>query len=245
MNNAYIFLLIAAAIVFTIFGKLGGTKGKSKRQEFKYKKVDRLVSPAERSFLGVLKSILDDDTMLLTKVRVADVLTPAISSPNDRSLWQKSFNRIAAKHFDFVLCRTSDLKILCAIELNDRSHNKEERRSRDEFLRAACLSADLPFIEVPAKNGYILQEVFDLIRPYVKPSLTTQCEPETIQSTETTSSTLDHQHHSNKELGIVCDKCGSQMVLRKKNRGEQAGQMFYGCSGFPKCRNIRNIEPNI
>ncbi|MED1947090.1 MULTISPECIES: restriction endonuclease [Brevibacillus] len=32
----------------------------------------------------------------------------------------------------------------------------------------------------------------------------------------------------------ICDKCGSQMVLRKGAKGE-----FYGCKGYPKCRNIK------
>ncbi|GEC93583.1 restriction endonuclease [Brevibacillus brevis] len=32
----------------------------------------------------------------------------------------------------------------------------------------------------------------------------------------------------------ICDKCGNQMVLRKGAKGE-----FYGCKGYPKCRNIK------
>ncbi|WP_188069750.1 restriction endonuclease [Brevibacillus brevis] len=32
----------------------------------------------------------------------------------------------------------------------------------------------------------------------------------------------------------ICDKCGNQMVLRKGGKGE-----FYGCKGYPKCRNIK------
>jgi restriction system protein len=33
-----------------------------------------------------------------------------------------------------------------------------------------------------------------------------------------------------------CPKCGSEVVLRKGNRGE-----FYGCSSFPKCRYTKNV----
>ncbi|WP_414853245.1 restriction endonuclease [Brevibacillus sp. IT-7CA2] len=32
----------------------------------------------------------------------------------------------------------------------------------------------------------------------------------------------------------ICDKCGNQMVLRKGAKGE-----FYGCKGYPKCRNFK------
>lgn len=36
--------------------------------------------------------------------------------------------------------------------------------------------------------------------------------------------------------GDVCPKCGSKLVLRNGRYGN-----FYGCSGYPKCRFIKNI----
>lgn len=40
----------------------------------------------------------------------------------------------------------------------------------------------------------------------------------------------------------VCPKCGAPMVKRKATRGPNAGSEFYGCSTYPKCRSIINIE---
>jgi restriction system protein len=37
-----------------------------------------------------------------------------------------------------------------------------------------------------------------------------------------------------------CDRCGKPMVLRKSAKGE-----FWGCSGYPKCRNIKPMEKSI
>jgi restriction system protein len=34
----------------------------------------------------------------------------------------------------------------------------------------------------------------------------------------------------------ICPRCGAEMVLRTAQRGAQAGQQFWGCSGFPRCR---------
>ncbi len=42
--------------------------------------------------------------------------------------------------------------------------------------------------------------------------------------------------------GIPCPKCGSAMVRRVAKRGENAGNQFWGCSTFPKCRSIVQIE---
>lgn len=38
-----------------------------------------------------------------------------------------------------------------------------------------------------------------------------------------------------------CPQCGSAMVLRTAKRGSNAGQQFWGCSSYPKCRVTQNI----
>lgn len=40
----------------------------------------------------------------------------------------------------------------------------------------------------------------------------------------------------------ICPRCGAPLVLRVAKKGTNAGQNFYGCSSFPKCRYIQNIE---
>jgi len=38
-----------------------------------------------------------------------------------------------------------------------------------------------------------------------------------------------------------CTKCNAEMVLRKATKGKNAGNEFWGCSAFPKCRNVVEI----
>lgn len=40
----------------------------------------------------------------------------------------------------------------------------------------------------------------------------------------------------------ICPKCGGKMVLRTAKKGANQGRQFYGCSNYPKCRYIRNID---
>lgn len=40
----------------------------------------------------------------------------------------------------------------------------------------------------------------------------------------------------------LCPKCGAPMVLRTAMRGERAGKRFWGCSRYPSCRGIVNID---
>ena len=39
----------------------------------------------------------------------------------------------------------------------------------------------------------------------------------------------------------LCPKCGNEMVLRTARKGKYAGQEFWGCSDFPRCRTIEKI----
>jgi len=111
-----------------------------------------LFSPAERSFLGVLMQAVSNDKIVLGKVRVADVITPEKGLP--RPKWRSAFNKISAKHFDYVVCDRATLRVLSAVELNDKSHNSKKRAERDAFLRTACSSAGLLLFEFDAKSSY-------------------------------------------------------------------------------------------
>jgi len=39
----------------------------------------------------------------------------------------------------------------------------------------------------------------------------------------------------------ACPKCGEAMVLRIAKRGDNQGKQFWGCSGYPKCRTVKQI----
>lgn len=47
---------------------------------------------------------------------------------------------------------------------------------------------------------------------------------------------------ANEEVeGMICPRCGSSLVLRTAKKGKNAGNQFYGCSAFPKCRYVRDV----
>ena len=121
-----------------------------------------LFSPAERSFLGVLEQAVADEYRVFGKVRVGDVIEPRRGM--DRSKHQTAFNRINAKHFDFVLCAPGDLSVVCAVELDDVSHQQSRRRDRDGFLAAACESAALPLLQVQAQRTHSIDDLRARIR---------------------------------------------------------------------------------
>jgi hypothetical protein len=72
---------------------------------------------------------------------------------------QAALNRVAAKHFDFVVCRSSDLAVVCAVELNDSSHSSKRAQARDELLAKVCEVIGLPLVQLQAKRAYSVQEL--------------------------------------------------------------------------------------
>ena len=43
------------------------------------------------------------------------------------------------------------------------------------------------------------------------------------------------------EENLVCPRCGGQLILRTAKKGNNAGNQFYGCSNYPRCRYIQNL----
>jgi hypothetical protein len=152
-------ILIVVVLILVVFGKKIG-KSPVIEQGI-YTQRGALFTVAERSFYGVLEQAISKDYKIFGKVRVADVLTPKPSL--DKSNWQTAFNKISAKHFDYVLCQKDTLQVIAVIELDDKSHNSKKAKNRDDFIEDACQGADLKLIRFKAKTGYQIDSVREFI----------------------------------------------------------------------------------
>ena len=116
-----------------------------------------LLTHTEFKFYSVLCSVLQghfEEILLLTKIRIADILEPGIRPKDDYKMYRSLFGRIGTRHFDFVLCNRKTMKVLCVIELNDSSHNTKKVRERDEFVRKACKVAGLKIFMFDVSEKY-------------------------------------------------------------------------------------------
>lgn len=64
-----------------------------------------------------------------------------------------------SKHVDFVICDRATIRPLVAVELDDASHTRSDRVTRDEFVDAALTAAGLPLMRIRAHASYNVQEV--------------------------------------------------------------------------------------
>ncbi len=70
-----------------------GRLAEADRAPIPYRKKPTLLSPAERSFYGLLQRVVGEAYRVQVKVRLADLIQPA--SGLSRSDWCRAFNRIA------------------------------------------------------------------------------------------------------------------------------------------------------
>ncbi|MBV1776153.1 DUF2726 domain-containing protein [Burkholderiaceae bacterium DAT-1] len=217
----------------------------------RYTTAPALFTPAERSFLGVLDGLLGPSYRVFGKVRVADVLV--VRKGFERGEWQRLQNMIHAKHFDYVICRADDLKVMGIIELDDKSHHSSERKARDELLDAACKEANLPILHVAAKASYVLSDIDSQIRIVlgidirgVQQRVGVHASMPVVPLDNPTISVPPPSAYSpadvNSVLGPPCPKCEGNMVKRIVKSGTHAGKAFWSCANHPGCNGMRVVE---
>jgi len=144
--------VLALLVIATVLTRLIPRRRGNQIVAGAYEALPTLLSPAERSFFGVLQQATAAEYQIFAKVRLADIVKP-IRNPS-RSGWQSGFNRISGKHVDFILCDLSSLAIVAVIELDDRTHERFERSTRDALVDSALTDAHIPVLRVAARQSY-------------------------------------------------------------------------------------------
>ena len=120
-----------------------------------------LFTRTEWRFMQALCVEFERDFLIVGKVRIADVLK--VRKGMTRRDWGRAFARISAKHVDYVLMDPSNGRIVCAIELDDRSHTRRDRQKRDAFVNSAFAEAALPLLRVPTSDNYDMNALRDAV----------------------------------------------------------------------------------
>lgn len=118
----------------------------------RYQAQARLFTEAEWRFWEVLNQAVGGRYLVVGKVRIADVIMPR--STVRRQAWWRAFRQISSKHLDFVLLDPRTGAIRGALELDDASHRRTDRRTRDRFVDRALAQAGVPLMRVVAARRY-------------------------------------------------------------------------------------------
>lgn len=201
--------------ILKLFGiRLGGT---SAVQELPYRMRDDFLSAAELSFYRVLKLAVKDRATILAKVNLADIFF--VARPNENQSYR---NKIDRKHVDYLGCDPTTMKPLFGVELDDKSHSRSDRVERDVFVDQVFKVAGLPLIRIPSKAAYEPNQLAAQLAAYLGGQ---PASPVAVPVAITGQSP-------------ICPKCGIPMVSRTASKGQNAGKQFWGCSNYPRCKEV-------
>jgi hypothetical protein len=165
-NNAFIIILICGIIIsgFLIFLlKRIFAQSSTSESNFNYQnysKKEYLLTRSELTFFKTLsEALLETNFYICPQVKLEDLIT--INS-ND----YKVRNKIKQKHIDFVITNRENMKIICAIELDDYTHDRLDRQERDIFVEGLFNSINLKLLRY--RNEYskeiLLRDILDSTR---------------------------------------------------------------------------------
>ena len=233
-------LLVLIVVIFKIISVKFPFQLKDSSKFFPYEKQSKLLTPAERSFFGVLEQAVGDSYRIFAKVRLADLFkVKAKMDPKDKL---RAFNKISAKHIDFVICDSDSVEVLAAIELDYKSHAHPKRKIRDEFVNHVFDGAGVPLGRVPAKKGYSLADVYGVLSQILDPGI--EAEIEKVEA--------DFVFGDDPSIPIdpptflyvtkskpLCPSCGNEMV---EKHSEDTRKSLWICSMSPVCTDTLPIK---
>jgi hypothetical protein len=138
-------LIIATFFIMLLLSilKFATDRAKPSKKAYAYQKKQCLLTKNESNFYKQLLPVAAQlQLTVCPKVRLADII-----EPQKGQNWQAAFFKIQAKHVDFVLCKSGLFPVL-AIELDDKTHERPDRKERDVFVNSALQSAKLPILHI-------------------------------------------------------------------------------------------------
>lgn len=140
--------------------------------EFPYKKVN-LLTDAELQLFNFMKNNLCqvDRIEIMPKVRLADVATLDTRITTDKSyLW-----KVTSKHIDFLICKADTLDIICAVELDDYTHETPEAKEKDMFIMQVLDTVGIKTVRIRTRIRAIERSDLSLIDDYINKALAPKC----------------------------------------------------------------------
>lgn len=113
-----------------------------------------ILTKAEKKLYDFLYENLGIEVTILAKVRLADVVEVNKQVTRD----MKHLYKIACKHIDFLACDKNTLDIICAIELDDYTHETLESKERDQFIGEVLHECNIELFRIKCKIASIETE---------------------------------------------------------------------------------------
>ncbi|EFF0514527.1 DUF2726 domain-containing protein [Escherichia marmotae] len=117
----------------------------------------------ERYFFKLVHNEFYQDFFVFSQVRMVDIITPVFDKETQYNSFIKAFRSISQYHIDFLIVDKSNFSIVCAIELDDSSHDLPDRIKRDNKINMI-----FKFTGIPLLRSRDSTELLNKIRYYIQ-----------------------------------------------------------------------------
>lgn len=153
-----LFIIIAAIVIIVKLSaaRKPSTPTPKEQVVYSYGRKDFLMTKAENEFFSLLKEVLKDRYQIFPQVHLTALLDEKkVKGQN----WKAAFRHINGKSVDFVVCDQNYTRPLLAIELDDFSHDAEDRRSRDVEVERIFENANMPLLRFREYKAMSREEI--------------------------------------------------------------------------------------
>jgi very-short-patch-repair endonuclease len=137
-----IILAIAVGILIFLIEILRSKE--NEKQKYQYKQKNFFMSRAEHECYDALFIAVGEKYHIFPQVHLPSIIDNKVVGQN----WKGAFRHISQKSVDFVLCDKSYISPKLAIELDDRTHERQDRKDRDGEVERILKDAKLPLLRL-------------------------------------------------------------------------------------------------
>lgn len=163
-----IIFVILMAVVFIVLKKFSpdifNDEEKVSKSLYNYKKKDFLMSRAEHEFFDILVEVVGNQYYVFPQIHLSTILDNKVVGQN----WRGAFRHIDEKSVDFVICDKAYIKPILAIELDDKTHEREDRKGRDGEVERILKESGLSLLRFGNNGSFNKEEIKRLILEKLK-----------------------------------------------------------------------------
>ena len=167
MDILLYFISIPVILVIIIKAIVSDSGTQRNSTVYRYNRKYAIMTEREQKFYEKLKLICGDSILIFPQIHLSNLFFHNVKGQNFKAAF-KFINKLSV---DFVLVDSRNYKTLLAIELDDATHNEQERIRRDLIVNDIFKKANFPLLRVDSikiDNEKLKQMILENIKNGVK-----------------------------------------------------------------------------
>ncbi len=196
-------------------------------------------------------NITNKDVIVINRYDLNNVITNLYNQNQTRNLTENDINKIYSilypfsqtddqikkKHIDDI---NNDIKAKL-ISTDENQNISSEETNINNNTESTNLSDFNDTNKTNDDRNDMANDNTPSAIPTVTPNASISNDPSNIVETEREVAKPINDNKENTPI-LKCPKCNGNLVLRTATKGNNAGNQFYGCTNYPKCKYIQNLS---